>query len=259
MKKLRRKIFGVPTIAIILIAALATGGIYAAFFWQKEVPVSVKIVGAEIEAYEDEACTIPLTAVDFGDLRQGEQSATMSFWLLNIGEDTLYPALAQDGLDPLLLLFEGDANAVPADPSNLPLATGEDITPGYWQETATTTTTVEALDDVALEVRIASGVGFPDSGMVKIDDELIAYASIVPTGDSKLLELSRGQVDTTAAIHADGSTVTLMEWVEEVSTSLYNLDPLGKLQVNIYLEADSTITRSDKPFTLLIFAQDTEF
>lgn len=266
---MKRKVFGIPTIAIILIAALVAGGIYAAFFWERQVPVSVRIVGAEIEAYQDEACTIPLTAIDFGELRAGEQSTTVPFWLLNSGEDTVYAALAQTGLDPLLGFFEGDANAVPADPNKLPVVTGSDYepevpeVPGYWEETATTTMTSAYFSPTEnTEILVDDTNGFPSSGIVKVQKELIAYTSTMP---NSLNGLTRG-IDGTIPDHHDApSPVILMNWVDPIPAvpesggDTFNLASGEVLQVSIYLVADSSIDRNEKPFTLLIFAQDTEF
>jgi hypothetical protein len=255
---MKRRFLGIPVpiIAIGLAILLIGGAALAAFLWQKQVPSTVKIIGAEVEAYQDEACTIPLTALDFGEMRAGETTDPVSFYLKNIGDDPVYCALAENNLDALLALFEGDGNVVPADPDRLALPTDEDITPGYWQETATTTTLNGNPDATDTHFGVTDTTSFPDSGVVKIDNELIYYA--VKTSD-QFEGCIRGYADTTATAHSMGATITLMEWVEETSEILYDLQPDEVLSVSLYIESDPAITRSDKPFTLIIEAKDTAY
>jgi hypothetical protein len=339
----------VSILAVVLAVLLVGGGVLAAFFWTKSIPSTVKIVGGEVEAFQDEECTIPLTALDYGELRAGETTDTVTFWLKNIGDDPLYAAIAQDELDSLLILYQGAGNVVPADPSRLKLQTGTDYVAGYWQAgtpsttiltginasattvevasitsftstgklycqgeviaytglrayqpegsgswqpTATTTTLQYDINTTAITVS-ASNTAFPASGTIKIEDELISYPSKV---DGQFSNCVRGFASTIAAAHTSGKTITLMtwaagspevkaaftgctrgaegtvaashsasvaiskaEWIGETGGALYNLAAGAKLAVSTYLTADPTITRSDKPFTVIVEAKDTPY
>ena len=249
-----KKFLGMP-VSVILALALTAGAVLAAFLWSQSVPSTVKIIGSEVVAYEDEACTVELTALDFGEIRGGETTGQVEFWLKNQGDDPVYCALAEDDLDALLALFEGTDNAVPADPDRLPLLVS---TSSYWQETGVTTV-IEggAVGETSTAIGIDDATSFPSSGMVKIDDELISYASISQPAEYYLLEgCVRGEDGTTPAAHAIGATVTVMEYV---SGDVYNLEPDEVLAVDLYITADPDIARSDKPFTLIVEAKDTAY
>ena len=61
------------------------------------------------------------------------------------------------------------------------------------------------IDANSESIIIDSATGFPASGRVKIDDEIITYASI---SSVTLLGCARGQNGTTAASHADGAAIS---------------------------------------------------
>lgn len=248
-----KKLLGVPFPIIAWILALSLVVVGAGiFFWQRQVPSTVHIIGGEVEAYQDEACTIPLVDLDFGDLRGGETTGNQTFWIKNTGDDTLYVALSQENLDPLLTLYHEDEGAIPSDPDKLPLAV--DWIDWHWQEQGTTGVLTSNLNpsDTFLTLSSADLAKFPDSGMVKVDSEWIAYDG----KDGSLQNLLRGQEDSTPAAHTTGTIVYLMEYV---GGAVYELPIAISLEVGLYLTADKGITRSDKDFTVNIYAQDTAF
>lgn len=242
----------VPIIAVGLAVLLIGGGVLAALVMQRDIESTVQIVGAGAEVYQDEACTIPLTTLDFGAIEAGGTTASIPFWVKNESDGgyDIYLALSQTGLDSLLALFEDSNGAVPEDPAVLQL--GE----AGWVETETTTTTRGGdLTPAGTNIQITSSAGFPtDGGMVKIDDEIMSYNAIKIAGAYWSLDgLVRGLEGTTAATHASGSVVTLLELANPT------LAPGEVLPVVVYLEADPTITRADYPFTLTVYAQDIAF
>ena len=79
-----------------------------------------------------------------------------------------------------------------------------DITP-LRSQTGTVTTTAEELDISETDIDLTSVDGFPASGAVKIESEIITYAGI---SGLTLTGCTRGTNGTSAATHADGSTAT---------------------------------------------------
>ena len=69
------------------------------------------------------------------------------------------------------------------------------------------TTLTELVTNAATTLSVASTAGFPASGVVAVDAELISYASKTATN---LLGLTRAAFETTAAGHANGAVVTLV-------------------------------------------------
>jgi hypothetical protein len=252
-----KKFLGVPVSLIIITTAimLACSAAVAAFLWNQSVPSTVKILGSDVLAYSDEACTQPLTALTFPDIRAGQTTTPVSFWIKNTGDDTVYCAMAQSGLDAQLTLNQ-NGNSVPADPAWLKLATGSEVIPGYWQATATTTTLAIAINASASTIELANTTGFNGSGMIKIDSELINYTGKV---NNSLNGCSRGQEGTTAVSHSVGAPVTLMQWVPPTTGNLYNLAPAGKLQVTLTVTAGASIPRSSKSWQTILEAKDTAY
>jgi hypothetical protein len=72
-------------------------------------------------------------------------------------------------------------------------------------QTGTVTTTAEELDISETDIDLTSVDGFPASGAVKIESEIITYAGI---SGLTLTGCTRGTNGTSAATHADGSTAT---------------------------------------------------
>jgi hypothetical protein len=250
-----KRFLGVPVsiIAVVLAVLLVGGGVLAAFFWTRSIPSTVKIIGGEVEAYENEACTIPLTALDYGEIRAGQTTDPVTFWLKNIGDDPVYCAIAQDELDALLVLYQGTDTVVPADPARLALRTGEG---GTYIDTGIRDYTFGVTTAVATEYLQCRGniSGFPTSGVVRVDSELIAYQTKDNTA-LKLLTLTRGVGGTTPAQHVDNAVII----VQSITSATYNLVAGAKLAVSTYLVADPDIDRSDKPFTVIVEAKDTPY
>lgn len=255
MKRKRWLGIPIPVIAVGLSILLVTTGALAAFLWSMTVPSTVKIIGGEVLAFEDEACTIPLVDLDFGTIRADETTASIAFWIANIGDDPVYVAIAQADLDALLVLYEGVDTVVPADPSRLPLTTG---LIQVYQDTATTTSLFGPIDEAGTSLCVATGDwGTPGPGVIRIDDELIYYGSAVDQGDrTDLNNCQRGYDGTTAASHAEGASVILQELGDIPG---YVLAPTESIAVSTYLVADAAITRSDKPFTLILEAKDSAY
>ena len=78
----------------------------------------------------------------------------------------------------------------------------------------------------ATQIRLASTTGFPTSGTILIDSELITYSGVAGV---ELTGISRAASGTTAAIHTDGSTVTdasdYLGWGVATTTSTVVLEP----------------------------------
>jgi hypothetical protein len=61
---------------------------------------------------------------------------------------------------------------------------------------------ISIIEDI---IPLTSSTGFPDSGRIKIDSEIITYASV---SGNNLIGCSRGQNGTTAATHSSAAAVT---------------------------------------------------
>lgn len=178
------------------------------------------------------------------------------------------------------------------------VAEGAEI-PGYWQDTAMTSTVLVYMTSSSDFIAIVPGT-FPDTGTVRVDNEIISYSSIevVNSERHELTGIVRGLDGTTATTHNADIAVTWVEWVEpipgdaeilaaftgcirgaeettaaahgeveisqagwveETGGSLYELYPGEILPVTVYLEADLAIARGDFPFITIILAQDSPF
>ena len=83
---------------------------------------------------------------------------------------------------------------------------------------ATTTLTADITDTEDNSIGVTSTTGFPDTGIIVIDDERIAYATTTATAFERTEVLGvtvspiiRGQNDTTAAEHLAGARVRTLE------------------------------------------------
>ena len=90
-----KKFFGLKTklsILIIMIVAsllISTSAFAAGALLTKTVSASFTVVAKvpNLEFYSDEACTTPLTSINFGThLHQGDTSSPVSIWVKNTGE-----------------------------------------------------------------------------------------------------------------------------------------------------------------------------
>lgn len=242
MRLLRKRILGIP-VGVIVAMAVTASTVAGAFFWQAETPSQVRVVGESVGIYEEQACITPLTSLDFGEVRQGEVTATISSFLRNEGNLPLYIAVNQTNLDAELTLYEGGTNVVPGSPANLLFGSG-------WAEIGTTTEVATALGTGELEaVFCVDNSAFPGSGVVKVDDELILYGLKYEEPD-RLDELTRGYNGTTPADHNVGATVTLMGM---------ELAPGVVLEVPLHLEASGSASLDTYTFTTTFYAQDSPF
>jgi hypothetical protein len=101
------------------------------------------------------------------------------------------------------------------------------------------TTLNETLDSSETDVTLTSVSGFPASGTVKIDNELISYTSIV---GNDLTGCTRGAEGTTAASHSNGATVydatSFIGWGEassattlKLAAGTWSLDNYGQILI----------------------------
>ena len=87
-RKMNKK---VKWIAGVLIALSLVGVVVGAILYQKEVAMKVKIVGAEVELFEDDRVT-PKTLIDFGEaspsltISIGSKVVGERIWLVNVGD-----------------------------------------------------------------------------------------------------------------------------------------------------------------------------
>jgi hypothetical protein len=99
-----------------------------------------------------------------------------------------------------------------------PIYFDEDLTEAFYVDsgltftgTAAATSTLSAdITDTATSLQIASATNFAATGLIKIDDEVIAYDSRTPGGAFPGITgtITRGSNGTTAAAHSAGATVT---------------------------------------------------
>lgn len=81
----------------------------------------------------------------------------------------------------------------------------QEITWFYPTETIESTKLMGAITDAATTILVQTTAGYPQSGVIKIDDEVIAYTD---KNDTQFLNCTRAQRGTTAAAHIDDSVVT---------------------------------------------------
>jgi len=230
---------------VLALALVVVGGaVIAAFFWEAPTPSQVRVIGEGIQVYENPECTVPLTELNFGDVRQGEATSTITGYLNNDGNIPLYIAINQTGLNTELTLYEDGTNVVTSSPTKLVLTAG-------MEESTTTTTLAAQLNSGAQTMDVANTSAFPTSGVVKVDNELVYYGS-GGGGGAQLLDLQRGYMGTTPAIHASGATVTLMQ-------TSYILDPAEVVPVSLHLEASNSAGLASYSFTTTFYSQDSPF
>ena len=71
--------------SVLLATAILVGGTWA-YLSFKNIPCDLTIIEGitDIEIYSNEACTIPVTAIHFGDVRRGS-TLIFEMWVKNIG------------------------------------------------------------------------------------------------------------------------------------------------------------------------------
>jgi len=246
-----KKLLGIPIPIVIvgLIFVLAAGGAIAAFLWNASIPSTVTVIGSEVQAYSNEACTDTLTAIDFGDVRASQDSGGVSIWVKNLGDDPVYVAIAQDGLISDLTLYAGDS-AVPADPGRLALSTTE----ASWVDAGVSpgSLSVNTQSD-SPTVRVGFATDFPSAGYIEIGDVVISYTTktlvLNTTYDLGGCTLIEGGVVTLPA----ASVVTV---VTPVPGDDGEMAPDAVIEVVLHIAADASVTRGINPFETIIEAQD---
>jgi hypothetical protein len=96
-------------------------------------------------------------------------------------------------------------------------------TGGYGGSTGVTTTLDGAINSAVTTITLTSVTGFPTTGVVKIDNELISYTGI---SSNDLTGCTRGVNGTAAASHSDGAGVEVFTgWGSASLSSSTILDP----------------------------------
>jgi hypothetical protein len=95
---------------------------------------------------------------------------------------------------------------------------------GSWGGASGLTTTLDgAINTLVSTITLTSVTGFPTTGVVKIDNELISYTGI---SSNDLTGCTRGVNGTTAASHSDGAGVEVFTaWGEDALASSTSIDP----------------------------------
>jgi len=77
----------------------------------------------------------------------------------------------------------------------------------------------------ATTLNVSSTTGFPEPGLIVIDDERIAYSDLGATtfGEKIAQPMTRGAEDTTASVHSEGATVRTVEGSMLNSAMTYNI------------------------------------
>ncbi len=97
------------------------------------------------------------------------------------------------------------------------------------------TSLTSAISDTVLVIPVRSTSGYPDSGIIIIESEKIAYSSKTATSftGSLVRPVARGAEGTEAASHTNGKQVTTVSGAMVNSSAAYNIavmtDPAGAL------------------------------
>lgn len=124
-----KKLLGIPLsiVMLVLCLMLVGTGVYATIMFTREVPSHVRIISPwELSAWKDEACTIELTAIDFGKISANQTITASILYLKNESSETIYIGFSQTGLDAAHLKLTGqgfDGNC-PPDPFTYPAISG---------------------------------------------------------------------------------------------------------------------------------------
>jgi hypothetical protein len=92
-----KKLLGVPLIAILVFALIATGGVLAAIQITKTLTGQLVIAPTDydITLWKDSACTIPATSISW-EAKVGGSPVSTSFWIKNEGSNTIYCKVTDD-------------------------------------------------------------------------------------------------------------------------------------------------------------------
>jgi hypothetical protein len=106
-----------------------------------------------------------------------------------------------------------------------------------------------AINNSVTTITVDSTTGFPATGRIDIDTELITYTGITPT---TFTGCGRGANGTTAASHLDNAIVTnatyWQDWGEESSVTTVNLDP-GSWSLDNFGQILVATIKNGKTFT----------
>lgn len=88
---IRKTRLGFNAIMSIVLLSILTTAIIATIVVQRELNIAVNVQGNwNFALYEDQACTIQKTTIDFGTVLRGQSYSSEEFYLKNYGDDMLY-------------------------------------------------------------------------------------------------------------------------------------------------------------------------
>lgn len=241
MKKARLLV----VVAIVGAALIARSAyIVASWLFEQQNPATVEVKGSDFALFEDAACTAPLAdtvTLDFGDVRPGTPSDTVTFYGKNTGTDVEYPELYQSDLMADLTLYN-DTDAVGDSGSPLKLYSVATLTGEF-----ATNTLNGAIDAVTTSVTQTSQNGPALAAYIQIDNELMQVTgSDGATG--YVLYVNRAVGGTKAAAHSTGATIHHGTGI--VSGDF--LEPDEVLTFNLSLEAAEGIATGTEPFSVSV-------
>jgi len=232
----------IPLIALLLVLTMVGGGVLGAFLFNQSIPSNIVILGGDVQAFSDVACTVPLTTLTFDPIRAGQTSPEKTFWVKNTGEDPVFCALAQSTLTVGLTL-SNNGLTVPADPARLKLRTGT-------TDTATTSALTSAIDASITTIAFSnSQTNFAAGDIAKIGDELILLNNVTAGGTTDSV---RGYAGSVAAPHAVGAPISK-------ATVSYSLAPGAVLPVALKLAAGASVVRGAQAWQTVVEARDTPY
>ena len=250
-----KRFFGIPgvVLAVVLAVVLTGSAVMAAFFFTRSQPAQVVIRGGGVVMFQDAACTVPLGAaetLDFGEVRLETPTGVISFYLKNVGTDTLFPTIATD-INANLNLYESTFGLIEASPVDLWIPESYTWIVGVEH----TTIDLAGVDATATRLAVTGWAeivpAYPLPWIMKIENEIIKINSY-EVGSQSLTGLERGYANTTPAAHAAGSVVNF-------GTVSFNsadyLDPGEVRQVALHIEAAGDLTAylgTTEPFSVVI-------
>ena len=100
MKRLLKTKFAIIVITVLVCIIAFSGVAYAAGVFNKNVPatVTLKATTPGLTLYSDEACTLELTTVSFGEVPSGD-TKVINVWLKNTGNKNFSSITASSNLD----------------------------------------------------------------------------------------------------------------------------------------------------------------
>jgi hypothetical protein len=215
----------------------------------REIPSHVSIVVPYgLTVWEDEACTIELTELDFGNIIANGESDYVSFYLKNEGENDTYIAISQSGLDDnhLALNWEDVTGSCPPDDMIM------DVTYYYANVDPIVSFALTGTMDTPAQnyIELGSACTFVVNDVIKVEDELMLIT--VAQGSGKYT-VQRGYFGTTATAHSMSQIAYLQQLIDDQDS----LIPDALMNVVLFLTAnDQATTKTDVDFTVVINASD---